>query len=90
MNAMDSQWTNKAYDFTTSTPIPFPSQLAQTCQSLIRGIPWHRVFGDVASRFTTIRPPHWKDWAEDYRPDTGIVNFYGMKDTLMGHVDRSE
>ncbi|KAI5449228.1 hypothetical protein NCC49_005207 [Naganishia albida] len=84
-------WTNKAYDFTTSTPIPFPSKLAQTCQSLIRGIPWHRVFGDdLASRFTTIRPPHWRDWTEDYRPDTGIVNFYGGKDTLMGHVDRSE
>lgn len=23
-------------------------------------------------------------------PDTGIVNFYQMKDTLMGHVDRAE
>lgn len=23
-------------------------------------------------------------------PDTGIVNFYQTKDTLMGHVDRSE
>ena len=23
-------------------------------------------------------------------PDTGIVNFYQTRDTLMGHVDRSE
>lgn len=23
-------------------------------------------------------------------PDTGIVNFYQMKDSLMAHVDRSE
>lgn len=23
-------------------------------------------------------------------PDTGIVNFYQMNDTLMAHVDRSE
>ena len=23
-------------------------------------------------------------------PDAGIVNFYQTKDTLMGHVDRSE
>lgn len=25
-----------------------------------------------------------------YKPEAGIVNFYQMKDTLMGHVDRSE
>jgi hypothetical protein len=23
-------------------------------------------------------------------PDSGIVNFYNLKDTLMGHVDRAE
>lgn len=37
-----------------------------------------------------MKPDNWADWVGDYLPDTGIVNFYGMKDTLMGHVDRSE
>lgn len=27
---------------------------------------------------------------EKLGPDAGIVNFYQLKDTLMGHVDRSE
>jgi alkylated DNA repair protein alkB family protein 1 len=51
-------------------------------------------------------PPGVERWAEDYGechleqggnnthrgivPDTGIVNYYQMKDTLMGHVDRAE
>lgn len=88
------QWTNKAYDFTTSQPIPFPTRLATTCQQIIRGIPWKRIFGseerEPGSQFTTLRPDNWQDWTRDYTPDTGIVNFYHMKDTLMGHVDRSE
>ncbi|KAI0059084.1 hypothetical protein BV25DRAFT_1918788 [Artomyces pyxidatus] len=29
-------------------------------------------------------------WNEVFEPDAGIVNFYQTKDTLMGHVDRSE
>ncbi|KAJ9093242.1 hypothetical protein QFC19_008448 [Naganishia cerealis] len=91
-------WTNKAYDFTSPDPIPFPSLLARTCQQIIRGIPWSDVFGapspsnatEKCSRFTTIKPDHWQDWTKDYKPDTGIVNFYHLKDTLMGHVDRSD
>jgi alkylated DNA repair protein alkB family protein 1 len=96
--AYPSQWTNKAYDFTSVHPIPFPSLLARSCQQIVRGIPWPDVFGstsattgvDKCSKFTTIKPDHWQDWKEDYKPDTGIVNFYHLKDTLMGHVDRSE
>lgn len=88
------QWTNKAYDFTTSDPIPFPSRLAKMCQHIVRGIPWERIFGsedeESVSQFTTLKPNNWQDWQRDYAPDTGIVNFYHMKDTLMGHVDRSE
>jgi alkylated DNA repair protein alkB family protein 1 len=34
--------------------------------------------------------PQWQSWADDYEPDTGIVNYYQSKDTLMAHVDRSE
>ncbi|KAJ9091867.1 hypothetical protein QFC21_007065 [Naganishia friedmannii] len=89
-------WANKAYDFTSSHPIPFPSHLARTCQQIIRGIPWRDIYGpvtadtDKCSKFTTIIPDHWQDWRQDYKPDTGIVNFYHYKDTLMGHVDRSD
>lgn len=88
------KWTNKAYDFTTSEPIPFPTQLAKTCQHIVRGIPWTYIFGSEpgqpGSKFTTLKPDNWQDWTRDYEPDTGIANFYHMKDTLMGHVDRSE
>ncbi|KAJ9115967.1 hypothetical protein QFC22_005110 [Naganishia vaughanmartiniae] len=96
--ALSCQWPNKAYDFTSANPIPFPSPLARTCQQIVRGIPWPIVFGspssttgtDTCSKLTSIKPDHWQDWIEDYKPDTGIVNFYHLKDTLMGHVDRSD
>ena len=115
---MASQWTNKAYDFTSSEPIPFPNPLAETCKSIVKGIPWDEVFGNVDDVCGDgyedggrIRPDGYENWGEDYcessdiiqvvnrltvallilpGPDTGIVNFYQTRDTLMGHVDRSE
>jgi alkylated DNA repair protein alkB family protein 1 len=34
----------------------------------------------------------WKNTYQgtQYRPEAGVVNYYQYKDTLMGHVDRSE
>jgi alkylated DNA repair protein alkB family protein 1 len=113
-----SQWTNKAYDFTSSDPIPFPNRLAESCKYIVKGIPWDEVFGNIDDvcgdgyeEGGRIRPDGYENWGEDYcelsevvyddnrltpafsivlGPDTGIVNFYQTRDTLMGHVDRSE
>jgi len=93
------QWTTKSYDFTPDVPIPFPSGLAQICTEVVRLIPWRNVFGARTE-------VDYSSWADDYgelgitphdldsslsaAPDTGIVNFYQLNDTLMGHVDRAE
>ncbi|OCF55339.1 alkylated DNA repair protein AlkB [Kwoniella mangroviensis CBS 10435] len=81
------QWSTKSYDFSREEPIPFPSELAAVCYQVVASVPWHRVFSEGDDSYTC----GWENWAEDYAPDTGIVNFYqAKKDTLMGHVDRSE
>ncbi|RXK40273.1 alkylated DNA repair protein AlkB [Tremella mesenterica] len=77
------QWSTKSYDFTNPEPIPFPTPLAQLCTNIVKSIPWSEVYKDS-------KDISWKSWKEDYVPDTGIVNFYQLKDTLMGHVDRAE
>ena len=77
------QWTIKAYDFTVDNPIPFPADLKSSCQKVVKDIPWPQVFDGPA-------PDNYLSWADDYEPDTGIVNFYQLNDTLMGHVDRAE
>jgi hypothetical protein len=67
------QWTNKAYDFTSSEPIPFPQPLAETCKSVVQGIPWDEVFGNVDDVCGDgyedggrIRPDGYENWGEDY------------------------
>nr|XP_031860915.1 alkylated DNA repair protein AlkB [Kwoniella shandongensis]KAA5527987.1 alkylated DNA repair protein AlkB [Kwoniella shandongensis] len=75
------QWSTKSYDFSHDEPIPFPPDLAKICSTAIASIPWEQVFDTYRG---------WETWPNDYAPDTGIVNFYQLNDTLMGHVDRSE
>lgn len=84
------------YDLEPSSAIPFPPDLAGLCQEIVRDVPWSGVFTDEQSNhFGALA------WSSDYSeclkaakltvvPDTGIVNFYNRKDTLMGHVDRAE
>ncbi|WVQ82652.1 alkylated DNA repair protein AlkB [Cryptococcus sp. DSM 104549] len=82
------QWSTKSYDFTPETPIPFPRPLADLCSAAVASVPWHEVFeGDSPE---TRASTGWESWPDNYEPDTGIVNFYQMNDTLMGHVDRAE
>ncbi|CAD6576720.1 MAG: hypothetical protein TREMPRED_001751 [Tremellales sp. Tagirdzhanova-0007] len=83
------QWSTKSYDLTPGTSNPFPEDLAELCWNIVRSVPWMKVFqshGDDEAGNRT----DWKSWTEDYKPDTGIVNFYQLNDTLMGHVDRAE
>lgn len=90
------KWTTKAYDFTCDEPIPFPEPLRKKCSEIVANVPWGDLFQDDD------QDGDWRRWQHDYgwlgflmpadfpEPDTGIVNFYQVKDTLMGHVDRAE
>ncbi|WRT64267.1 alkylated DNA repair protein AlkB [Kwoniella shivajii] len=80
------QWTTKSYDFGREESIPFPKELAELCHTVVAAVPWAEVNSDQSPTGSS----GWKNWPNDYKPDTGIVNFYQVKDTLMGHVDRSE
>ncbi|WWC58473.1 alkylated DNA repair protein AlkB [Kwoniella dejecticola CBS 10117] len=80
------QWSTKSYDFSSDKPIPFPPDLADICKQVVRSVRWSEIF----LKEPDSRSCGWESWAEDYEPDTGIVNFYQIGDTLMGHVDRSE
>ncbi|TYJ56485.1 alkylated DNA repair protein AlkB [Cryptococcus floricola] len=82
------QWSTKSYDFSRETPIPFPKPLADLCSSAVAAIPWQQVFDPVKDPQSANYG--WESWPGDYRPDTGIVNFYQLNDTLMAHVDRAE
>ncbi len=67
------------------TPLIYPS-------TAIRTISWTVTGG----RAITVASPlecglcHPAEIMLPSAPDTGIVNYYQLKDTLMGHVDRSE
>ncbi|WWC66508.1 alkylated DNA repair protein AlkB [Kwoniella pini CBS 10737] len=80
------QWSTKSYELSSDQPIPFPPGLADICKRVVDSVPWDQVFEQDSES----RSCGWESWPEDYAPDTGIVNFYQTKDTLMGHVDRSE
>lgn len=67
------QWTNKAYDLTSETPIPFPIPLAETCRNIVRGIQWEQVFGNIDDvcgdgyeQGGRIRPDGFEGWKNDY------------------------
>ncbi|KAJ7582799.1 hypothetical protein C8J56DRAFT_1005720 [Mycena floridula] len=81
-------WGTKQYDFTKGKGYINP-HLRDICQSAVAAVDWEQVFDSDESDWGE-SGPDWKTWSETYEPDAGIVNFYQTKDTLMGHVDRSE
>lgn len=75
-------WTSKSYkleevfDRGPQTIIPVPADLASLALIVLSAVPPELI------------PPN-EDWS-NFRPESGIVNFYQLKNTLMGHVDQSE
>lgn len=75
-------WDTKSYRFQEvfqngmDSIIPVPSDLAHLSKLLLDAIPQHLV-------------PHHQDWSS-FKPESGIINFYQLKNALMGHVDQSE
>lgn len=81
-------WGTKQYDF-TKPRAPVDSIVRDLCRSTVDIIDWDKVFQGTEDNWGKAGP-EWKTWDQTYEPDAGIVNFYQVRDTLMGHVDRSE
>lgn len=75
-------WTTKSYQLEevfnrgSEAIVPMPGDLASLSKSILRAIPQYLI-------------PLNQDWS-DFKPESGIVNFYQLKNTLMGHIDQSE
>ncbi|KZV88848.1 hypothetical protein EXIGLDRAFT_678500 [Exidia glandulosa HHB12029] len=82
-------WGSKSYDFSKGNGV-FPERIAELCRQAVASVDWQEVWKDVNLDGWGNEGPDWPSWATDYSPDAGIVNFYQLSDTLMGHVDRSE
>ncbi|KAF9218329.1 hypothetical protein BS17DRAFT_804842 [Gyrodon lividus] len=83
-------WGSKQYDFSKGKGEIDP-RVRDLCKSAVSSVPWEQVFGDDdGGDLERWDDDDWRMWQDTYEPDAGIVNFYQTKDTLMGHVDRSE
>jgi hypothetical protein len=98
-------WGEKQYDF-SRPKVPVHDRVAVICKQAIRGVDWAKVFdgGEGAWPEGEVGWSTWADdygrlvamipltcmMTSEVEPDAGIVNYYQTKDTLMGHVDRSE
>ncbi|KZV70655.1 hypothetical protein PENSPDRAFT_651390 [Peniophora sp. CONT] len=82
-------WTSKMYDFGKGRQ-DIHERVRALCKDAVGSIPWDAVYPDTSTEGWDNGEPDWDTWDETYEPDAGIVNFYQEKDTLMGHVDRSE
>ncbi|KAH9048223.1 hypothetical protein EDB84DRAFT_291436 [Lactarius hengduanensis] len=84
-------WGTKQYNFAREVQ-PVGEQVRRVCLEVVRSIRWQEVFGGAATELLDgwEGASEWRTWQETYEPDAGIVNFYQIKDSLMGHVDRSE
>ncbi|KAH7922835.1 hypothetical protein BV22DRAFT_1113694 [Leucogyrophana mollusca] len=81
-------WGTKQYDFTKGKG-QVADVVREVCKNAVEAVTWQEVFGG-SKEGDDWGEDDWRSWHETYEPDAGIVNFYQTKDTLMGHVDRSE
>lgn len=75
-------WSTKSYHFEdvlrpdAGKSIAVPPRLARISQQLLRAVPPTLV-------------PRGQNW-QRFEPEAGIVNYYQLRSTLMGHVDHAE
>ncbi|KAG8729827.1 hypothetical protein FRC12_020681 [Ceratobasidium sp. 428] len=86
---LNYHWGTKSYDFEREK-VPFPDDIRDICVDAVRSIQWKDVWEGEAEGMNWDDGEDWNVWEHTYEPDAGIINFYQPKDTLMGHVDRSE
>jgi len=95
---MSYHWGTKSYDFSKQLGT-FPADVKEICKRAVCSVNWEDVWGKEEREGDGDgdgmvswgdEEGTWKEWHKTYEPDAGIVNFYQEKDTLMGHIDRSE
>ncbi|KAA1471301.1 hypothetical protein DENSPDRAFT_837262 [Dentipellis sp. KUC8613] len=82
-------WGTKQYDFSKGQQ-EIGDTARTVCKEAVHNVDWTDVYSADNGEGWGDGGPDWETWTESYEPDAGIVNFYQTKDTLMGHVDRSE
>ncbi|KAK0197173.1 hypothetical protein F5146DRAFT_1099468 [Armillaria mellea] len=82
-------WGTKQYDFAKGKA-RVDDVLSNVCKEAVRVVDWDEIYSASDELEWGDEYLSWKSWNESYEPDAGIVNLYQTKDTLMGHVDRSE
>ncbi|KAG0056978.1 hypothetical protein BGZ83_002585 [Gryganskiella cystojenkinii] len=70
-------WPSKTYHFDQNAP--FPEELCVLSKAVVAAV--ESVAGPGSP---------WYYAAEEFVAEAGVVNYYQLKDRLMGHVDRSE
>jgi len=70
-------WPSKTYHFDQNAP--FPKELCVLSKAVVEAV--ESVAGPGSP---------WHYSAEEFVAEAGVVNYYQLKDRLMGHVDRSE
>ncbi|CCG81384.1 AlkB-like protein [Taphrina deformans PYCC 5710] len=75
-------WGTKSYHYEdifqngAESMIKVPTYLAALSKNILDIVPRELI-------------PPMETWS-DFQPESGIINFYQLKDTLMGHIDQSE
>ncbi|GAN07187.1 alpha-ketoglutarate-dependent dioxygenase alkb-like [Mucor ambiguus] len=74
-------WGTKKYNL--EDPIPIPSDISDLMKAVVKATE------DIGCQDAEIP---WKNQyrGADFKPEAGIINFYQLQSTLMGHVDQSE
>ncbi|KAF9097296.1 hypothetical protein BGX23_009269 [Mortierella sp. AD031] len=75
-------WPSKTYHFDQNAP--FPKELSILSKAVVAAVDSRGSAGEEEGSFPYPYP------AEDFVAEAGVVNYYQLKDRLMGHVDRSE
>ncbi|KAI9474147.1 MAG: hypothetical protein EXX96DRAFT_580753 [Benjaminiella poitrasii] len=70
-------WGTKQYDL--DHPVPIPDDIAEIMKAVVTATE-NIGYGDWKNQYKGC----------DFKPEAGIINFYQLQSTLMGHVDQSE
>ncbi|KAI8982605.1 hypothetical protein BDB01DRAFT_843449 [Pilobolus umbonatus] len=74
-------WPTKTYHL--DRRYPFPPDVSDLTKAVVTAVEGIGYEGDGVKWLNTYK-------GEDYNAEAGVVNYYQYRDTLMGHVDRSE
>ncbi|CAO3652162.1 unnamed protein product [Cunninghamella blakesleeana] len=77
-------WPTKTYHLDRRFPVP------DTVKDIVTSCVY--AIENIGSNSSDDDKLHWKNTyqGKNYHPEAGVVNYYQYRDTLMGHVDRSE